>query len=367
MPADRLRRAYALAVWAQLALTAASARAQRLEQPALHWSRGPAAFSCIDPRSLAQRVEDLTGPTLVAAGAADVSIEARIDQSGPERYTVRIRLTRGREPNGGERLLSFKAADCRSLDAAIALVIAVLIDPDAGSRLPDELSWLRPAERSAAEQLRDEVAASQPSVIDTPKLAAPSTTLATAAPVRPRPAATLAQLGPRWQLSLGVASGTGPSSAAHLGVLAALQRALTTWLGVGLQLRAASALTDLRLDGVHSLSMQSAGLAVLVCPTAALDASWRAQGCIGPELALLHARGVGFAHDETALLTSFGGSARLAVAHRLLARWWLVALGLVQWDARPPRLHSQNSSQAIDVFDAQPLALQGAIALTYEF
>jgi hypothetical protein len=55
--------------------------------------RGSAAQGCIDPRSLAQRVQSIAGPALVSGAAADVSIEARFEQTAANVYTVYMRIS----------------------------------------------------------------------------------------------------------------------------------------------------------------------------------------------------------------------------------------------------------------------------------
>src|SRR5690606_5103389 len=51
------------------------AEAEERQRPALHWTRSEEAVSCIAGRELAERVEALTGPTLVRASEADFTIE----------------------------------------------------------------------------------------------------------------------------------------------------------------------------------------------------------------------------------------------------------------------------------------------------
>jgi hypothetical protein len=364
-----LRVIVAVAACAVGPLCAERASAQRLLHPALHWSRGRGAEACIDPRSLAERVEAITGPCLVAASVADVSIEAHIEQPASDRFALRVTVTQLRGRGSGERFLSFTTSDCRSLDRAIALVIAVLIDPDSGSEgLPAELSWLRPEETSAAEQLREEAATLQP-------IAAASGNTSHAQPAAARGSAQPPpNQSPReppdvtpWQLSVGMFAGSGPSPVAGAGLLAALARNMLPWLAVGMQLRAAGGLEPLSVEGSRSVTTQQLGLALLACPRAALGTVWRIQGCLGPELALLFASGRGFSSDETAILGSFGASARLALEHRVVAAWWLAALGLLQWDAAPPSVHYQRGVEATRVFTARSLTLQAALVIIYEF
>jgi hypothetical protein len=350
-------------------LCAERASAQRLLHPALHWSRGRGAEACIDPRSLAERIESITGPSLVAASVADVSIEAHIEQPASDRFALRVTVTQMRDRGSGERFLSFTTSDCRSLDRAIALVIAVLIDPDAGSEgLPAELSWLQPEETSAAEQLREQAATLQPK-------AAASRDASRAQPAAGRdPQQPSTSESPReapdampWQLSVGIFAGSGPGRVASAGLLAALARKFLPWLAIGVQLRAAGGLLPLNVEGSRSVTTQNLGLSLLACPHAALGTAWHVRGCLGPELMLLFASGHGFSSDETAVLGSFGASARLALEHRFAATWGLAALGLLQWDAAPPSVHYQRGGESTRVFTVPAVTLQAALAITYEF
>jgi hypothetical protein len=151
-------------VAAALAITLCSAAEAQSEQssPALHWSRAAGAGECVDPRTLAHLVESYTGPVLVAPAQADVSIEGQIERAGADLFRVRISVTGRQGPPVGERVLELNAIECRKLDGAIALVIATTLDPDLGARLPAELSWLRPSETPAGEQLRAELAHAPP-------------------------------------------------------------------------------------------------------------------------------------------------------------------------------------------------------------
>src|SRR5687768_7170729 len=94
------------------------AHADALPRPALHWSRATDAGDCIDPHSLALRVTALTGPVLVDATEADVSIEGHIRRVGRARYEAQIGATGRDGVARGSRTLQHDG-ECRELDDAL--------------------------------------------------------------------------------------------------------------------------------------------------------------------------------------------------------------------------------------------------------
>src|SRR5688572_28881602 len=113
-----------------LLLLASAAAARPTTRPALHWSRGEGAASCIDPRALALRVTALTGSVLVEPTSADVSIEGHVKVLDEGGFEVHVSSASTRGAPRGDRTLQHMGKDCRALDEAIAFVIALLIHPD---------------------------------------------------------------------------------------------------------------------------------------------------------------------------------------------------------------------------------------------
>jgi len=99
----------------------------------LSWVRLPGAESCIGPRALARDVEQrLGGRALVTPARAEVTIEARIERAsegGGWRATFLV--TDASSAPTGRRELHGDAADCRTMDDEIALIVTLLIDPNA--------------------------------------------------------------------------------------------------------------------------------------------------------------------------------------------------------------------------------------------
>jgi hypothetical protein len=107
----------------------------------LNWVRDPDAEGCITSGALARVIESMFGPVFVAPSEAAFAIEGRIwplEHEGG--FRARISVTDRGGARLGVRELSNAAPSCRSFDAAIALVIAMSIDPELGvEQLPPEL------------------------------------------------------------------------------------------------------------------------------------------------------------------------------------------------------------------------------------
>jgi hypothetical protein len=203
-----------VALW----LTAAHAQAQAAGLPvALHWTRAPGAESCIGPTELAQRIEARLGRAVFEpAGTAEFALEGHIQPSANGGYEVLLALNDAKGQQLGVRELSSQVSDCRQLDDAVTLVIAVTLYPEsgfasAGIALPDDVSALL---GQALDKLERTPPPPQPS---RPALPRPVAKPARDRPPPPNPAAT-------WRFGLlGAASGmfgTTPNLAfgAHIGL-----------------------------------------------------------------------------------------------------------------------------------------------------
>lgn len=276
----------ALAGGLALAPGEASARAKT----ALHWVRGEGAESCIGPRALARAVEQHIGPVLVSATDGEVSVEGRIERADGG-FVVNIRVSDAEGQMLGRRHLTGASPDCRSLDAEIAFVIAVAIDPDGAlAELPGELSPIA-GDDPGADLLR-ELGPPQPR-----KPTAPSSSESPAAR-RPDPAAPPTDDG---SLSLRVGAtvpvGVGVlERKVSVGARLTLELDLTAWallLEGGLWSSEQRTL-PIQNDARVSLSRQDVGLSV--CPLSLSLAALRLQPCggvLGSRVAAEHAGFVG--------------------------------------------------------------------------
>jgi hypothetical protein len=124
-----------------LCALASQARAQEFGShgPALNWVRHAGAESCIASVELAQLVEVRLGRTLfVAAPDALIAIEGAVRPSAQGGFDAEIAVSDGRGTLYGNRELH-AGSDCRELDEALALVIAVTLRPAEGGGYGIEL------------------------------------------------------------------------------------------------------------------------------------------------------------------------------------------------------------------------------------
>jgi hypothetical protein len=124
-----------LAFAATLALGASRASRASAAEPrrtsSLGWARLPGAETCIGARDLAIAVERLLGrPVFVSPAQADVLIEGRIEPA-PSGFRAHVVLSSAAGQVLGSRDLDGPGASCRTLDEPIALVVGLLIDPEA--------------------------------------------------------------------------------------------------------------------------------------------------------------------------------------------------------------------------------------------
>jgi hypothetical protein len=92
------------------------------------WSQAPGGESCIDRRSLVARVEETVGrSTFVKQGQGDTVIHGTIGP-GPRGGWLAVVEARSAEAIAFRRELAYGASDCRGLDEAIVLVVALMVD-----------------------------------------------------------------------------------------------------------------------------------------------------------------------------------------------------------------------------------------------
>lgn len=113
-----------------LLIAPAPGRAQPArERIALEWSRAPGAEGCIDAAGIVEAVERALGAPAFSAGELGRTIEVAITPRAAAGFDARIAV-RGADGEAlGARRLRSNEADCRQLDRALTLFLAVLIDP----------------------------------------------------------------------------------------------------------------------------------------------------------------------------------------------------------------------------------------------
>jgi hypothetical protein len=118
------------------------------ESSSLHWVRLPGAESCVGGHDLAQAVEDELGhAVLVSAADADLSVEGRVAPRDGGGFTATLAVSDRDGTRLGERSLDSEDPDCAAFTPALAVVIALLIDPDGESeRGTEEVAPPAPAQ-----------------------------------------------------------------------------------------------------------------------------------------------------------------------------------------------------------------------------
>lgn len=101
----------------------------RAPAASLSWTRLPGAEHCIDAPGLARAVEARIGEVLVTPAHADRSVEGRIGPRPGGGWRAVIAIGRANRPLTNTRTIETVEADCRGLDDALTLVVALLVDP----------------------------------------------------------------------------------------------------------------------------------------------------------------------------------------------------------------------------------------------
>jgi hypothetical protein len=128
-------RIFVLACCVWLA-TAQRASADTEQRHVLRWTRAPGAETCIDAPALSAAVDARLGRSVFATTSEQaISIEGHvrpIENGWHVAFSVRA-------PDGsllGQRELEQATSDCRALDNALVLVVALIVDPDAAMSEP---------------------------------------------------------------------------------------------------------------------------------------------------------------------------------------------------------------------------------------
>jgi len=343
----------------------ALARARPPRQVSLHFTRGAHAASCIDPVSLARKVEAYTGPVLVAPSSAEAAVEAHVEGLPRGGFRAHIQLaTPGQGPHG-ERVLDYAAPDCRSFDDALAFVIATTIDPDlvlekVGALFDPQAT---PAKETLLSEL-DEAPVPRSEVVSPAK---PPTTLA----VVPPPVMDK-QTAPVRLLAIGLqVSGELPEPA--LGPLLGARLHVRRWLALGVSARATIAVRehpvieqgDMQTQ-LGSASTQLFAGALLACPQLPLDARFATALCVGPELALLRAAGHGFDRSTSEVRASVRALVRAELTAELTGPYSLSLAAFATFGKRQRLVYRENA-QAEPFFSSSPAAFGGELAVRRAF
>lgn len=115
--------------------------------PALSWVRESGAESCITSIELAKQVEALLGRLIfVSASEAELVVEGYVRPNDTVGFTAKLVVSDSSGKTLGSRDLATDQPDCKTLNEALVLVIAVTLNPKSGlaasSMLPPESSSL---------------------------------------------------------------------------------------------------------------------------------------------------------------------------------------------------------------------------------
>jgi hypothetical protein len=313
-----------LAVCMVLGHAAQSLAQERGHGVALNWVRLPGAEACIPAAELAQRVEQrLERSIFVVDAAATVSVDGSVQRS-EQGFVVRLALSDRTGRVLGERMLDSAGEDCRALDEAVVLIVAVTLVPQrllaAGSGIKFE---------PATERLLQELFHNEPTELDVQELepAWGDESYAAAADVTPSALPGRAPAPRRWserQHRLLAVTGGAVLTAGYLPGLAPGLELVFTLSPAGLW--------PLRLSAVHlvdrtvAASMLDAGVTHFGLSQASLAACpWQTgsqlqvQLCTGLGLALLRTASTGYAQggvDRSDLM--FDAQSQLDLNWRIL-------------------------------------------------
>ena len=298
----------------------------------LGWVRGAGAEVCIGTRALAEAVEARLGrQVFVSAARADVAVEGQIERgpAGAWRATITVAGEGGRAL--GTRELQSEAASCRELDEQLALVIAVMIDPDAALHAP-------PAP----------VLAPMPSVVPAPFVQRELAPIAIPYVAPPRPEPWRAGLHVGAVLSLGLLPNAGAGLALR-GRIApphgpAFELGATIW-----------AANQADSGGVGARFTLAEGVAS-VCPLATSAFGFELGACLGVRVGAMQIGGFGFdlvqAHERPTFGASLEGRVRRRLAGPLVVS---LGPGLLLPIVRDRFFYSTPAGQKLEVFRMAPL------------
>ena len=329
-------------VWLALVALALPARAQRTSS--LGWVRLAGAEQCIATQQLAQRVEQRVGHSVfVSASQADLAIEGRVERATDADAFVATLVVS--DPSGrelGRRVLRAPGGDCRALEPALVLVIAIGLDPDAalpatqppGGLSSDTQALLSQLElpKTNEQALRD-LAVPDPSAVRPEPRGVDIETLPERPPravIKPAskemPALPAEPLN-RVTVTIGITGELGVLPDTALGGTLRITLAIDEFWP--LELSVTGLLPDRQAlaasPAVAEMSLIAAGLG-LCTPSKALQ-TFEFLACAGPRAGALDARGDGFSEERATTSAWFELAALGATRLRLgAARSWVLQL-----------------------------------------
>lgn len=327
-------------------LAAMSPRVARAEgapprTASLSWVRPAEADTCVATRALARAVDERLGRrVIVSASEADLSVEASVERVADPpgwRAVVNLRDAEGRSL--GSREIASAGPSCESLRAPLAVVIAVLIDPEA-SLAPRKPSTPAPA----------------------PPVAEPT-------PAPSTPARPCAPPKERWSASAWAGAATSAGLLPAIGLGATVGARLTPPHFWALELHGVWwAPQSLPAERGAAVSFALAYAGIGLCPLALGSPSVSFTGCFGARLGSLRAAPSGFdveaAHEQ--LVADVTASGRLSVP---IVRPLVLLAGVTLGAAlrRDDVRYEQPSGGERSLFRPAPVSAAADLALGVRF
>ncbi len=276
----------------------AGARAQVDESTAppratLHWVREAGAQDCIDGRELARRVESkLRRPVFDAPRDAELLVEGTAQRKGEGYRAALHTYDREGKPLGSREVLSERAS-CDELSEAVAVVLAVMIDP-AGALHPP--APVPPAPEAPSEPAREPPA---PEETHTEQASPPC-------PEQPPPPAAPGAPSPRAEVSAFARATHGHVPAFVWGGGVAFELELTRWGGVRLE---GVMFAERAVDGPMGTGVDVRVFygSALYCPLWWSAGRLRASACMGLAAGALQSRAFGFDRGRDSASPLFDG------------------------------------------------------------
>jgi hypothetical protein len=326
-----------------LGLTAASAEAAA-RTSSLGWVRGAGADTCVGTRALAEAVEARLGrPVFVSAARADVAVEGQIERgpAGEWRATIAVADEAGRVL--GTRELRSEAMSCRDVDEQLALVIAVMIDPDAAMHAPPS-PFVTPMPPVAPAP----IALPLPVRIASPSFVA----------VHPEPLRVGLHLG--LALSLGLLPNPG------VGLALRGRVAPAGWPAI--ELGAAIWSANQAQSGAIGATFKLVEGFAAVCPRLTSVVSFQLDACFGVRAGVIQSGGFGFDLVEVNERPTFGPTLEGRLRRRLVGPLVVtIGPGLLASIVRDRFFFTGPSGAKLEVFRMAPLAFTLESTLGVEF
>jgi len=262
------------------------AHATESKTSSLSWLRMPGADSCVATQPFARAVEERLGRSVfVSAAQADLSVEGRIEKrrGGPGWHAV-ITVRDAKGVTLGTRELERPDGSCEAMTEPLALIVAVMIDPDAAMRPKTSPTPSAEPERDASPPSTD-AAPPAPATTATASAAPATTSAAVDAPPPPSPSPSRDPWRFEGHGAITASNGLTPTLTGGAGVEAILY---PPRIPIGFRGYTMLFLpTDKTADGARA-SFDMLYLGGGLCPT------WRTRvsvmGCLGGQLGVLRPR-----------------------------------------------------------------------------